>query len=361
MTVSPIRTPYDRPELRARDMMARHRQPEFEQPQRAVPRPIAEDNRDARKPFDDGQAGLRAFGLDASIAVAGLFSRVPDPVPAGAADPSAPGVVSGGTGYKVGPYEKPQIHHDNGFLQNPDDPTDPDPMPTREPTQEEVDYYYDQVLQAELADTFNDVPFLDRLDSRLGLDNALPAYEHFLKGNGADREFDYGAYLRDDPAGQATVDSTLSGVRGGADQLYGDLDQQVGDQPGDSITFEMQGDVRTTGDGLPGDPGYPQTEDWQKTIGGHSYWSQSTVTVTRQEDGSLLAVADVTMHAEDRYNFNPGQSDIATGAADSERGVLEESGLAQQYTQTGSTEYTTSWTIGQPGSPSAAEPGHSGR
>jgi len=38
-----------------------------------------------------------------------------------------------------------------------------------------------------------------------------------------------------------------------------------------------------------------------------------------------------TLHAEDRYNFNPGSMDIATGAPDSLNGELEVSGLAQQY------------------------------
>jgi len=98
---------------------------------------------------------------------------------------------------------------------------------------------------------------------------------------------------------------------------------------------------------------YPATEDWQKTIGGHSIWTGSNITITRLDDGRLLAEANVTLNAEDRYNVNPNQQDIATGEPDMVRGVLEETGLAHQYTQTGSSELSTSWIIGDPGNTKA--------
>lgn len=37
------------------------------------------------------------------------------------------------------------------------------------------------------------------------------------------------------------------------------------------------------------------------------------------------------LHAEDRYNFNPGAHDIKTGIPDAANGVFEVTGLAQQY------------------------------
>lgn len=301
-------------------------------------------------PFPQQQEGLRLFGAPArELLFAGLFGDRGEPAePVGPA-PGAPNAsVQNGTPYEIGPDRRPDIHHDNGFLQNPNDPSDPNPIPTREPTEAERKYYDDQVNQAEWANRLRHVPFADKVDGRLGLDNALPAYEHFLKGKGADREFDYGEYLNNDPAGIATRDRVVGETRAAADALLGDLDQKVGSNPGDSVTFQIRSDAMTSGkDGF----GYPETEDWQKTIGGHSFWSSAEVTVTRNDDGSLSARAEVTMQAEDRYNFNPNQQDIKTQVPDSERGVLEETGLAHQYTQRGKATYVTEWTVGQAGTP----------
>lgn len=312
------------------------------------------DDPSAEARFQTGQATLRSFGAEAQHNNMMLFAgRGDKPTPAKPADPKSPGVAVNGTSYKVGPYQKPRIHHDNGFLQNPNDPSDPKPIPTRPPTQQERDYYNRQVLEARGGNAASKIPFTDKLDSRLGLDNALPAYLHFLTGKGEDRTFDYGAYLKDDPAGQRTRDKSIADICTAADRLYGGLDHKIGQKPGDSVTFEVQG--------KPGSAAYPETEDWQKAIGGHTQWSSAKVTVTRQQGGSLKATADVTLRAEDRYNFNPGQADIKTGAKDSERGVLEQSGLAQQYTQTGEAKYSTSWTIGKPGAASPVKEGHGGR
>lgn len=301
--------------------------------------------------FLSGQAGLRAFGHEAHqsnlLAFAGLRNRPADAKPA---DPMGSGVVVNGTVYEVRPYRKPTIRHDNGFLQNPNDPADPKPMPTRAPTEAERAFHRSEVIQATGGEVASKLPFADKADKRLGLDHALPAYRHFLTGNGADRTFDYAAYLRDDPSGRATAASAVADIRVAADQLYPTLDQKVGTRPGDSIRFQVQGD--------PTEARYPATEDWQKAIGGHTQWSSATVTVTRQKDGSLKAEADVTLRAEDRYNFNPGQKDIATGAPDAKRGVLEESGLAHQYTQRGEAKFSTSWTIGAPGAAGPATEGH---
>ncbi|WP_416911753.1 hypothetical protein [Paracoccus sp. (in: a-proteobacteria)] len=183
--------------------------------------------------------------------------------------------------------------------------------------------------------------------------NGLEAYEHYLNGNGADREFDYGDYLENDPAGQETRDQYLGQTRAEADEKYAEIDQQVGPNEGDSITVEIHTDpastksdaqVREDGGGFR----EPASEDWQKAIGGHSSWSGSTITYTRNADGSLTASAEVTIYAEDRYNFNRGGSDIATNAPNDINGDLEEAGLAHQYTQRGQQTYRTEWRVGDP-------------
>src|SRR5437868_10558854 len=72
------------------------------------------------------------------------------------------------------------------------------------------------------------------------------------------------------------------------------------------------------------------TENWQKAIGAHSIWLSGSVTVgTSGLDRTF--VAQMTLHAEDRYNFNPGAEDISTGIPDGANGRFEVSGLAQQY------------------------------
>ncbi len=43
----------------------------------------------------------------------------------------------------------------------------------------------------------------------------------------------------------------------------------------------------------------------------------------------------MTIHAEDRYNFNPGAADIATGAPDSANGRFEITGLGHEFLSTG--------------------------
>lgn len=58
--------------------------------------------------------------------------------------------------------------------------------------------------------------------------------------------------------------------------------------------------------------------------------------------------ADITIHAEDRYNFNPGAKDIATGIPDSANGRFELCGLAHQYMNYGRVTRSASWMKGKP-------------
>lgn len=315
--------------------------------------------------FGAGQNALRAYGADARASVISQIglagARGPDETTF-AGPGTAPGQTSfsiqGGTLYELGKGTRPKIHHDNGFLQNPNDPSDPTPMATRKPTSDERRYYAAEVIKAEAAGKLSKLPFLDKLDSRLGLDNALEAYKHFLTGNGADFKFDLNAYLHDDKNGQHTLAKVMGDVRGAADDLLRDLDRSVGPNPGDSVSFQIHSDVMATEkDGFR----YPASEDWQKAIGGHSFWSSADITVTRNADGTLDAKATVTIEAEDRYNFNPGQKDIATNVPDSERGVLEQTGLAHQFTQTGKASYVTEWTVGASQSPNVEAEEVSGR
>lgn len=232
-------------------------------------------------------------------------------------------------------------------------------MPTRMPTQEDINYYNSERRRAAAGDVNSDIPGAGLFTDKADLDNAIPAYRHFLVGGGEPRSFDYNDFLSNDDAGKTIRDNVLQDVRTAGDQIYQDLDFQVPETPGASVTFNMQSEAITVG-GADSRFAYPATEDWQKTIGGHSIWTGSNITMTRLDDGRLLAEANVTLNAEDRYNFNPNQQDIATGEPDMVRGVLEESGLAHQYTQTGSSELSTSWIIGDPGNTNVPSSGTGG-
>ncbi|MCC2317924.1 hypothetical protein [Cellulomonas chengniuliangii] len=97
---------------------------------------------------------------------------------------------------------------------------------------------------------------------------------------------------------------------------------------------------------------YPVTENWQKTIGGYQQWSSADVAVS----GGVVTMT-VTVHAEDYYNFNRGQADIASNAPDDENGRFTEVGWAKPFPTTGTLTRTVTWPIGNPASAtmSAAE------
>ena len=52
----------------------------------------------------------------------------------------------------------------------------------------------------------------------------------------------------------------------------------------------------------------------------------------------------MTLQAEDRLNFNPGDADLATGIEDSANGKFERTGLARQYDNRSTLERYLQWT-----------------
>lgn len=280
------------------------------------------------------------------------FWRDPKPTPPVPA-PQTPPLTSSGSGtettYRIGDAARPNIKHDNGFLQNPNDPNDPNPIPTVAPSQSDKSYYEDQLSQvkwAQRADNFH-VPFTDQDDKARELSNGIEGYRHYLEGNGADRNFSYDEFISEDASGQTVLNNAIADTQRGAEDLY---NQMIADDPslaGKPVTFNVTSGAISVGDSeeFP----YPATENWQKAIGGHPIWNSATVTVTppAEPGGEPQFSMNYTLHAEDRYNFNPDQKDIATGAPDAERGLqLERTGLAHQYTQYATAERNVTWTQG---------------
>jgi hypothetical protein len=153
---------------------------------------------------------------------------------------------------------------------------------------------------------------------RKDLCDATAAYRHFLFGNGADRSIDYERYLKGDPAGVELLHAVTNDFRVHA-EIIGK----------DRTLFSVTGEPYVVGRGcfVRG----PETENWQKTVGEHYLWVHANVLVSADAKGKIWYNADITLHMEDRYNFNPGQNDVATGIADAENRRFELTGLAKQY------------------------------
>ncbi|AGC49036.1 hypothetical protein MYSTI_07764 [Myxococcus stipitatus DSM 14675] len=238
--------------------------------------------------------------------------------------------------YQVGPARRPPIHHDNGFLQNPKDPKDPNPIATREPS------FSDRLAKGKWA-----VKLEAARQFRPDLKDATDAYSHFLSGNGKDRTFDYERFVTQDESGKKVLKSATQDTQKAAEAQYAAMIAKDPSLAGKPVTFQITGGPIGVG-GNDGKFPYPQTENWRKAIGGHSIWNSATVTVTppTTPGGKPSFSMDMTVHAEDRYNFNPNQKDIDTGIPDSENGRFEQTGLAHQYTQTGSVQRKVGWSQG---------------
>ena len=158
---------------------------------------------------------------------------------------------------------------------------------------------------------------------RPDLDDANSLYAHYRSNTGTDQWVDYEEAYRED-----------SGIRQNLDNELSQAKQAAKNMTANGYTdFTFQSDVRSTHH-------YPSTSNWQKALGGHSYWSTSEVHV---DNG--VATMKVVIEAEDMWNFNKGAADIETGAADSENGRFQELGWAKQFKTHGKIERTYTWSV----------------
>jgi hypothetical protein len=170
---------------------------------------------------------------------------------------------------------------------------------------------------------------------RPDLADATAAYRHFLDGNGADRQISYERYVGSDPSGQKTLTSILNDFKHHASVIGVDRED-----------FEITSDPYALGSDSSFFP-YPATENWQKAIGAHFGWVTAKVHVhTDKADLKDVFVAEVVIHIEDKYNFNPGAADIATGIPDSDNGRFEITGLAHQYKNRATLRRSLTWKEG---------------
>lgn len=163
---------------------------------------------------------------------------------------------------------------------------------------------------------------------RSDLGDALDAYAHYWDNNGELFTIDYERAFTEDSGIQANVTEELARAAAGADRMAS----------AGAVSFAMTGAASGT-------TSYPVTENWQKTVGGYQQWSSADVVVS----GDTVTMT-VTVHAEDYYNFNRGQADIASAAPDDENGRFTEIGWAKPFPTSGSLTRTVTWPLGDPAS-----------
>ncbi len=174
---------------------------------------------------------------------------------------------------------------------------------------------------------------------RPDLVDALAAYNHFLNGKGANRTFAYDRYVTGDKSGRITLNNAINHIK------LGVIDLWMADKK--RTQFTVTGPAIPCGASPSNFPDaklfpYPETENWQKTIGAHTIWlsGQVNVVVTNNTPHFYLIM---NLHAEDMYNFNPGQKDIRTGIPDSENGRFTQVRLAHPYLNTATLARSLSW------------------
>jgi hypothetical protein len=226
---------------------------------------------------------------------------------------SAPvGLIETSGRYRIGTPARPNIKHDNGHL---------DMYALQQPTLADRAQLLKWKGMLNASEALCDARSGQHIDKCNGedLSDANGAYRHFLYGNGADRTIDYERYIKGDPSGRELIS-----------KLTADFQKHAAIIGKDRVQFSVTSEAFTVGHG--GMAPYPATANWQKTLGAHFIWVSADVIVSANSKGIIVFDASVTIHVEDRYNFNPGSTDVATGIPDSANGRFEITGLAKQYT-----------------------------
>lgn len=240
----------------------------------------------------------------------------------------------------------PEFHHDHGFLDDGHGGRDESRL--RDPTWADRVELLKWVAKLEAAELL-----------RPDLVDGTAAYRHFLNGNGATRDIQYARFLANDSSGHTVLASAMADTRQAALERH-DRDVAASGPTEGTSSYHIRTGVMSVTSGDARYP-YPATENWQKAIGAHSLYIEATVTVTVTRvheaggglpggvpaagEGSSSDVGpptyarhfhvEMTIHAEDMYNFNPGNFDIATGLPDDANGRFELTGLGHEYLNTG--------------------------
>jgi hypothetical protein len=235
----------------------------------------------------------------------GLGASFTPPAPVAAGETGAGGTTADGK-YSIGDPSQPSYEWDEHFEY---DSKDANPGDWAAAAEWKAKLAGGSLLKRDLAD-------------------ALGAYGHYWDNNGEDYVFDYESGYENDSSIKDNVDAEIARSQAAAEEFIASGKQ----------SFSFTGEPSAS-------ESYPETENWQKTIGGYQQWSSGDVTVKGDQ-----ATMKLTVQADDRYNFNRDQSDIATGEPDNTNGRFTEIGWAKPFDSSGTITRTVTWTIGEPGS-----------
>lgn len=159
----------------------------------------------------------------------------------------------------------------------------------------------------------------------LDIQDAADFYEHFRDNSGTPKTFDYGrAYLED------------AGVRNRVNARLNDSLQAANEAVAAGMTETTLYSPATS------EGPYPVTQNWRKTIGGHTNYTTTNVEVSGD-----TVTATVTVYARDRWNFDSGKSDPDSGTPDAVNGRFEELGWAKSFDTSRSMTKTYTWKVGE--------------
>jgi hypothetical protein len=171
------------------------------------------------------------------------------------------------------------------------------------------------------------------------LPDASKAYLHYLYGQGKDFTFDLGKYFSDDNSGITTLKNLIMDAK---EQISG-LIQEPGKYQVVSDKFLVGSGEYESRDTDKNWAPYPDSENWQKAIGGFQMWTSADVTVQKLKKNELKYTMKMTFHGSDLYNFNHGDADIRTGSSDDINGDFVIKQLANQFRQYGTYQQTITW------------------
>lgn len=272
-------------------------------------------HRNAEEQRQASSAGTAAGSAAVGPGFAGGFG-MSVPVGATGGDPGDQPGAPGGQAYVIGPATEPPLTYTDYF------PYDPNEKPTP------ADYAAWVKWGAQSAGAHV---------LRPDLDDALRTYDHYRDNSGTPLTVDYEEAYREDSNIAKAVDAEIANAQAAAERLATESG---------SSSFSMTGDASM----VSGLGGYPDTENWQKALGDHQVWSNADVTID-----AGVATMTITVHAHDRYDFNAGMADIATGTPDDENGRFAVLGWAQGFDTRGELTRTVTWDVGNAGDVTAGD------
>lgn len=158
------------------------------------------------------------------------------------------------------------------------------------------------------------------------LPDGIKMYQHYRGNSGKDKHIDYGKAYKEDVAVRSFINMVNTENELAALEYYrrtGITDFTITSEYYQSNQYG----------------GYPKTENWQKAIGDHRAYGTTSIQI--QSNQKIQTVTKI--YESDKYDFNAGQSDIASGASDNENGRFATLGWAKPFYTYGSLELTSDY------------------